>query len=279
MAKILVTGGAGFIGSHTVVELYNAGFEPVILDDFSNSEPSVLEGIGKIINKEIQLVKGDCCDLSLLETIFNEQEIDGVIHFAALKSVSESVAKPIEYYQNNIGSLNAVMLAMKKFGVKTLVLSSSCTVYGQPDSLPVTEESPFKEAFSPYGRTKQISEFLLMDTFKAKEPFNSVALRYFNPIGAHHSGFIGELPLGFPNNLVPYLTQSVAGLRPPMTVFGKDYDTPDGSCIRDYIHVVDLAKAHVRSMEYLQRIDKDSFFDDNWVSTFVFSFEVEAFRK
>jgi len=261
MGKILVTGGAGFIGSHTVVELFNAGFEPIILDNFSNSDPSVLDGIFKIINKEVLLVKGDSCDLGLLNNLFSEHQIDGVIHFAASKSVSESVSKPIEYYKNNIGSLTSLLEAMKSNGVKNLVFSSSCTVYGQPDILPVTEESPFKDATSPYGRTKQICEFLLMDTNTAGEPIKTVALRYFNPIGAHSSALIGELPLGYPNNLVPYLTQSVAGLKPSLVVFGTDYNTPDGSCIRDYIHVVDLAKAHVKAIQYINRNEENSFFD------------------
>jgi len=261
MRKILVTGGAGFIGSHAVVELSQAGFEPVILDNFVNSSPFVIEGINKIIGRDISVIEGDSCNETLLNTIFSDYDISGVIHFAALKSVSESVEKPVEYYKNNVGSLISLLSAMKQSRVKDLVFSSSCTVYGQPDILPVLEESPFKEPVSPYGRTKQICEYLLMDSFKADVPVRTISLRYFNPIGAHPTALIGELPLDFPNNLVPYLTQSVAGLRPPLIVFGNDYDTPDGTCIRDYIHVVDLAKAHVKALEYLHSVKENYFFD------------------
>lgn len=259
-AKILVTGGAGFIGSHTVVELANAGFEPVIVDNFSNSDKVVIDGLSHILNKKIKYYEEDCCNYEILERIFNTENFSGVIHFAAFKAVSESVEVPLKYYENNLLSLIVLIKAMKKFQVDNLVFSSSCTVYGQPDNLPVTEDAPFKQAFSPYGYTKQICENILKDEYKAGA-LKTIALRYFNPIGAHHTGEIGELPLGYPNNLVPYLTQSVAGLRDKLTIFGKDYNTPDGTCIRDYIHVVDLAKAHVSALHHLQELKESVHFD------------------
>ena len=241
--KILVTGGAGYIGSHTVVELYNAGYQPVVADNFSNSEKSVLDGLKSIIGQPVTLYEGDCADGRFLEYVFKkERDIAGIIHFAAYKAVGESVQKPLEYYQNNVGSLMALLDVMLSFHVSHFVFSSSCTVYGQPDKLPVTEQSPKKTAESPYGNTKQIGEEILEDLVKSRSPLKVTALRYFNPIGAHPSAHIGELPLGVPNNLVPFIMQTAFGIREKLTVFGNDYNTPDGTCIRDYIHVVDLAK-------------------------------------
>lgn len=259
--KILVTGGAGFIGSHTVVELSNSGYEPVILDDFRNSEKSVLLGLKNILKRDVKCYNANCCEADTVEKIFDKEQFNGVIHFAAFKSVNESLKIPVQYYYNNIVSLLVLIEAMRKFNVHEFVFSSSCTVYGQPEELPVTESSPFKEAFSPYGSTKQISEKILIDAFKSNLPLRTMSLRYFNPIGAHPSGEIGELPIGYPNNLVPYLTQSAAGVRGPLTVFGNDYNTPDGTCIRDYIHVVDLAKAHVKSLGYLAGVKEESTFE------------------
>lgn len=241
--KILVTGGTGYIGSHTVVELINAGYEPVIIDDLSNSSIHVLDGIEKITGKRPLLEQFDLKDEALLRDFYQRHtDIKAVIHFAAFKAVGESVSKPLAYYRNNVGSLLTMMQASGK--ELKLVFSSSCTVYGQPDTLPVSESAPFKKAESPYGNTKQICEEILEFSAAAGQ-LQVISLRYFNPVGAHSSGLIGELPLGNPNNLVPFLTQSAIGKIGPLTVFGTDYDTPDGSCIRDYIHVVDLAKAHV----------------------------------
>ncbi|MTI31042.1 UDP-glucose 4-epimerase GalE [Xanthovirga aplysinae] len=261
--KILVTGGAGFIGSHTVVELNQAGYEAVIIDNFSNSEKGVIEQIEKITGIAPKIYEGDCNDIQLMQNIFDQEGLfAGVIHFAAYKAVGESVEKPLDYYHNNLNSLLILLRTMENFKVSNLVFSSSCTVYGEPDLLPVTEESPKKQAESPYGNTKAISEEILEDTVKGKNSnLKAVALRYFNPIGAHPSSLIGELPLGVPNNLVPFITQTAAGLRERLTVFGDDYNTPDGTCIRDYIHVVDLAKAHVKAFEYLENQGNDSFFD------------------
>lgn len=260
--KILVTGGAGYIGSHTVVELFNAGYQPVIVDNFSNSEKSVLDGLKAIIGQPVTLYEGDCNDEAFLKNVFQqEHDITGVIHFAAYKAVGESVQKPLEYYQNNVGSLMTLLKVMQVFQVSHLVFSSSCTVYGQPDKLPVTEQSPKKTADSPYGNTKQICEDILEDLVKSQAPLKVTALRYFNPIGAHPSAHIGELPIGVPNNLVPFITQTASGIREKLTVFGNDYNTPDGYCIRDYIHVVDLAKAHVQSLTYLNSIKKENCLD------------------
>jgi len=258
MKKILVTGGAGFIGSHTVVELYEAGFEPVILDNLSNSSLTVLKGLENITGKKFSFYQQDCNDEIALNRIFErEGHIDGVIHFAADKAVGESVNNPLKYYGNNLGSLIALIKTMEKFGVNDLVFSSSCTVYGEPDELPVTENTPIKPASSPYGNTKQVGEQIIKDYFAVSKRFSSVLLRYFNPIGAHPTAFIGELPLGVPNNLVPFITQTAAGLREKLTVYGNDYNTPDGTCIRDYIHVVDLAKAHVAALNWLfEQTDK-----------------------
>lgn len=244
--KILVTGGTGYIGSHTVVELQNAGFEVVVVDNLSNSNEAVLDGICRITGKRPAFEKIDCQDKEGLRSVFARYEgIEGIIHFAASKAVGESVKKPLLYYRNNIVSLLNLLDLMPEFGVKGIVFSSSCTVYGQPDVLPVDENAPIKPAVSPYGNTKQICEEIITDTIHAGAPFNAILLRYFNPIGAHPSAEIGELPQGVPQNLIPYLTQAAMGIRKELSVFGDDYNTPDGSCIRDYINVVDLAKAHV----------------------------------
>jgi UDP-glucose 4-epimerase len=259
--KILVTGGAGFIGSHTVVELYQSGFEPVIVDNFSNSEKKVLAGIEKIIGQTIRSYDADCNDSVALRKIFEAERVQGVIHFAASKAVGESVEKPLMYYQNNIGSTLVMLDVMRQFGVHNFVFSSSCTVYGQPDVLPVTEETPRQEAASPYGNTKRICEDIIRDVVSSKIGFKAISLRYFNPIGAHESAEIGELPRGVPSNLVPYLTQAAAGLRKQLTVFGSDYNTPDGTCIRDFIHVVDLAKAHVKALTLLATTTDDNYYD------------------
>ncbi len=247
--KILVTGGTGYIGSHTVVELQNKGFEVVIVDNLSNSKREVVENIEKITGKKPLLEVFDLVDKEKTEDFFKRHsDIIGVIHFAASKAVGESVEKPLMYYRNNLVSLMNVMESMIENGVENLVFSSSCTVYGQPDELPVSESAPIKKAESPYGNTKQIAEEILVDTVNVA-PLKSIALRYFNPIGAHESALIGELPLGVPNNLVPFITQTAIGLREQLSVFGSDYNTPDGTAIRDYIHVVDLAKAHVIAID------------------------------
>ena len=251
--KILVTGGAGYIGSHAVVELAQAGFQPIIIDNFSNSRESALAGIEAIVGRPVPIYRIDCGDATALRSVFQaEPGIAGVIHFAAYKAVGESVEKPLAYFQNNVGSLLTLLQVMPEFGVESLVFSSSCTVYGIPDALPVTEATPTKPASSPYGRTKQMCEDVVHDVAGAPgNQLRTILLRYFNPIGAHASARIGELPLGVPNNLVPFITQTAAGLREKLTVYGTDYDTPDGSCIRDYIHVVDLAKAHVTAVQRL----------------------------
>ena len=248
--KILVTGGAGYIGSHTVVELIEAGYEPVIIDNFSNSEESALEGIAAIVGRNVPCHRVDCTDIAALRGVFEqEQNIAGVIHFAAYKAVGESVEQPLKYYHNNVGSLVALLQVMNEFKVSNLVFSSSCTVYGIPENLPVTEQTPVQKANSPYGNTKKICEEILTDLANSGSSIKSIALRYFNPIGAHPSAKIGELPLGVPSNLVPFITQTAAGIREQLTVFGDDYDTPDGTNIRDYVPVVDLAKAHVVAVE------------------------------
>lgn len=243
--KILVTGGMGYIGSHTTVELQAAGYEVIIVDNLSNSNRDVLKGITAISGIEPLFYEVDCNDEVAMCKIYEEHRPVGVIHFAASKAVGESVEKPLLYYRNNILSLIVQLELMKEFGAKGIVFSSSCTVYGQPEQLPVTEDAPILPAMSPYGNTKQVNEEIIRDTIHAGVPYKAILLRYFNPIGAHPSAEIGELPLGVPQNLIPYLTQTAAGIRKELTVFGDDYDTPDGSCIRDYIHVVDLAKAHV----------------------------------
>jgi len=250
--KILVTGGAGYIGSHTTVELQNAGYEVVIVDNLSNSNAEVIDGIERITAVRPAFEKVDCTDEKAMRKVFEKYSgIQGIIHFAASKAVGESVQKPLMYYRNNIVSLLNLLELMPAFGVKGLVFSSSCTVYGQPDVLPVTEQAPIKPACSPYGNTKQINEEIIRDAIHAGAPYKSIILRYFNPIGAHPSAEIGELPIGVPQNLVPFVTQAAAGIREKLSVFGNDYNTPDGSCIRDYINVVDLSKAHVTAMNRL----------------------------
>lgn len=258
--KILVTGGTGYIGSHTVVELQNAGFEVVIIDNLSNSNKDVLKGIEAITGKAPVFVEGDCTDLDTVKKLFEHNPgIKGIINFAASKAVGESVQKPLLYYRNNLTTLINLLECMPLYGVKGIVFSSSCTVYGEPDVNPIDESAPIKPATSPYGNTKQISEEIITDFIHSGAPVKSIILRYFNPIGAHPSAKIGELPLGVPQNLVPYLTQTAAGIRKELTVFGDDYNTPDGSCIRDYIDVVDLAKAHVVAMRrMLDGEDTDS---------------------
>ncbi len=249
-AKILVTGGTGYIGSHTVVELQEAGYEVVIIDNLSNSNIGVLDGIEKISGKRPVFVEGDCTDIHTLRHLFEENPgIKGIINFAASKAVGESVEKPLLYYRNNLNTLMNLLELMPEFGVKGIVFSSSCTVYGEPDVNPIDETAPIKPATSPYGNTKQISEEIITDYIRSGAPVKSIILRYFNPVGAHPSALIGELPLGVPQNLVPYLTQTAAGIRKELTVFGNDYNTPDGTCIRDFIDVVDLAKAHVVAMK------------------------------
>ncbi len=258
--KILVTGGTGYIGSHTVVELLNAGYEVVIIDNLSNSNAQVLDGIESITGIRPVFVEADCTDAAALRKLFEENPgIKGIINFAASKAVGESVQKPLLYYRNNLNTLINLLDLMPEFGVKGIVFSPSCTVYGEPDANPIDETAPIKPATSPYGNTKQISEEIIEDYIKSGAPIKSILLRYFNPIGAHPSSKIGELPLGVPQNLVPYLTQAAAGIRKELTVFGNDYNTPDGSCVRDYIDVVDLAKAHVIAMKrMLDRDDKDA---------------------
>lgn len=249
---ILVTGGTGFIGSHTTVELIEAGYNVVIVDNLSNSRQAVVDQIHKITGIRPDLEVVDCLDYEKMDDVFTKYaSIKGVIHFAASKAVGESVEKPLKYYENNIGSLVNLLKLMKKHEVEGLIFSSSCTVYGQPDpeNLPVTENAPIKPALSPYGNTKQINEEIIKDTVKSGARIKSIILRYFNPIGAHPTALIGELPNGVPQNLIPYLTQVAAGIRPQLKVFGDDYNTPDGSCIRDYINVVDLSKAHVCAMK------------------------------
>lgn len=250
--RILVTGGTGFIGSHTVVELHKAGYEVLIVDDLSNSHIGVLDGIQEITGIRPAFEQFNLQDRARLDALFASRgPIDAVIHFAAAKSVGESVRKPLAYYRNNLVSLINLLDAMRTHGTAGIVFSSSCTVYGQPEKLPVTEEAPFQKAASPYGNTKRICEEILQDAIAAEDFLRGIALRYFNPIGAHPSALIGELPSGVPDNLVPYITQTAAGIRKELRVFGDDYSTPDGSCIRDYIHVVDLAQAHVVAVRRL----------------------------
>jgi UDP-glucose 4-epimerase len=250
--KILVTGGTGYIGSHTAVELIEKGFEVVIVDNLYNSEAEVADRIERITGVKPALEVFDLCDSQKLDAFFQKHnDISAIIHFAAYKAVGESVNKPLQYYRNNLLSLVNLLDAMKKYGLQSFVFSSSCTVYGQPEKLPVTEDAPLQPATSPYGNTKQVGEMILKDTTFSDQDIKAIALRYFNPIGAHPSALIGELPRGVPENLVPYITQTAIGLREELKVFGNDYDTPDGSCIRDYLHVVDLAKAHVIAVERL----------------------------
>lgn len=256
MNKILVTGGLGYIGSHVVVELIEKGAEVVIIDDLSNSYESVLDGIKKITGKRPTWEKVDIKDKAKLNRFFDTYgSFDGVIHFAASKSVNESVLNPMLYYQNNVVGLLNLVEACLKSDTHNFIFSSSCTVYGEPNSLPINEEEPLKPAISPYGATKQMGEEILKDIAKA-EKLKTISLRYFNPVGAHPSGLIGELPLDTPQNLVPFVTQTAAGIHEKLTVFGNDYDTPDGSCIRDYIHVQDLADAHIVALNYLSKSEE-----------------------
>ena len=259
--KILVTGGLGYIGSHTVVELQNEGFEVLVIDNLSNSSESVLDGIKAITNKKPEFERLDLRNKSAVTDYFKRhQDIVGGIHFAASKAVGESVEKPLHYYENNINTLIYVLQELNALERKNFIFSSSCTVYGQADELPITENAPVKLAESPYGNTKQIGEEIIKDTCKINTDSNAIALRYFNPIGAHPSANIGELPLGIPQNLVPFITQSAIGIRGELQVFGDDYPTPDGTCIRDYIHVVDLAKAHVVALQrLLESKNKDNY--------------------
>ena len=246
---VLVTGGAGYIGSHTVVELINAGYEVVIVDNFSNSDASSLEGIHTITGVRPTFIEADCCDREAMRRIFEAYDFASVIHFAAFKAGGESVAEPLKYYHNNMLSLVNVLELMAEYGRRNIVFSSSATVYGDAEELPVTELTPRKPATSPYGNTKQMAEDILRDTVAANAALSGIALRYFNPIGAHPTALIGELPRGVPNNLVPYITQTAAGVRECLSIFGDDYPTPDGSCLRDFIDIVDLARAHVVAIE------------------------------
>jgi UDP-glucose 4-epimerase len=250
--RVLVTGGTGYIGSHTVVELIEAGYEVVVVDNLSNSTAEVIDGIARITGIRPPLEVVDCTDQPAMNQVFKKySHIDAVIHFAAFKAVGESVQKPLDYYSNNLQSLITVLRLLAEYKGRGFVFSSSCTVYGQPDQLPVTEDAPVKPALSPYGNTKQIGEEIIRDATAAGLPFPSILLRYFNPIGAHPSAEIGELPIGVPQNLVPFVTQTAAGIREKLYIFGNDYHTPDGTCIRDYINVVDLAQAHVVSVKRL----------------------------
>ena len=253
MQEVLVTGGSGYIGSHTVVELFSAGYQPIIVDDFRNSKPFILDRLAEITGSQMIHYDVDCNDKSAMREVFKAHpNIKSVIHFAADKAVGESVMNPLKYYKNNLNSLTTLLDVMSEYKVPHLVFSSSCTVYGEPDSPVVDESIAIQQATSPYGDTKIIGEKIIQFTASAQPTFNATLLRYFNPIGAHESALIGELPQGIPNNLVPFLTQTVKGLRDKLTVHGDDYPTPDGTCIRDYIHVVDLAKAHVKALAWLQ---------------------------
>ena len=282
---ILVTGGTGFIGSHTTVALIENGYDVVIVDNLSNSNANVIDGIEKITGVRPAFEKVDCCDYAALEGVFAKyKDIKGIIHFAASKAVGESVEKPIMYYRNNINNLLNVLELMPKYGVKGIIFSSSCTVYGQPkpENLPVTEDAPLQKATSPYGNTKQINEEIIQDFIHSGAPVKSILLRYFNPIGSHPSALIGEMPNGVPMNLIPFVTQTAIGIRKELKIFGNDYDTPDGTCIRDYIDIQDLAAAHVKAMERILTVegsDSVEFFNvgtGNGVSTLQI---VESFEK
>jgi UDP-glucose 4-epimerase len=259
--KIVVTGGTGYIGSHTAVELIEQGYQVVIIDNLSNSEKFIVDRIEQITGVRPGFYEFDIKDVQKLEDFFaKEKDIQGIIHFAASKAVGESVQIPLQYYRNNLVSLINLLEAMQRHQVENIVFSSSCTVYGQPDQLPVTEQAPIKPAESPYGYTKQVCESILKDTIHSGAKVKGIALRYFNPIGAHPSGLIGELPRGVPGNLLPFITQTAYGIRQQLSVFGDDYNTPDGSCIRDYIHVVDLAKAHIVAIDrMITGKNKDSY--------------------
>ena len=250
MSRILITGGAGYIASHTLVELMAAGYEPIVVDNYSNSSPRVLDRVARITGQSIKAYEGDVCDAGVLRKIFAENEIEAVIHFAGYKAVGESVEKPLMYYSNNLGATMTVLQCMEEFGVRRIIFSSSATVYGENNPVPFVETMP-TSCTNPYGWTKLMSEQILRDAAAANSALSVVLLRYFNPVGAHPSGLIGEKPNGIPNNLMPYIQQVAAGLREQLTVFGDDYDTPDGTGVRDYIHVVDLAKGHVAALEYM----------------------------
>ena len=259
--NILVTGGLGYIGSHTVVELIENNYEVIIIDNLSNSELFILDNIKKITGVKPKFYNEDLLDLNKTNEVINKHDIDGVIHFAAFKSVSESIKYPLKYYRNNLLSLINILRSMVENNISNIVFSSSCTVYGQPDKLPVSENTPFKKADSPYGKSKQISEQIIEDFVNSNDNISSISLRYFNPVGAHDSGMIGELPIGIPDNLVPYITQTAAGIRDELSVFGNDYNTSDGTAIRDYIHVVDLAKAHLMAIKRLNNSKKKNIFE------------------
>ena len=256
---ILVTGGTGFIGSHTTVELQQAGYDVVIIDNLSNSNANVVDGIEKITGIRPAFEQVDLNDYAATEAVFKKYQIKGCIHFAASKAVGESVEKPLLYYRNNLNSLMNVLELMTKYGSKGIIFSSSCTVYGQPtpENLPVTEQAPIQKALSPYGNTKQVNEEIIEDYIHSGAPIKSIILRYFNPIGAHPSAHIGELPNGVPRNLIPFVTQTAIGIRKQLKIFGNDYNTPDKTCIRDYIYVVDLAKAHVKAMQRVLEQETD----------------------
>ena len=255
---VLVSGGAGYIGSHTTVALIEAGYDVVVIDNFSNSEPSAIEGVEKILGRKITFEQVDTCDKEALSGVFERHEFSTVIHFAAFKAVGESMTEPLKYYQNNLVSYMNVLELMKEFKRPNVLFSSSATVYGEAEVLPVTEQTPRQPATSPYGNTKQMAEDILRDCCAAYPDFYGIALRYFNPVGAHPSALIGELPRGVPNNLVPFITQTAAGVRECLSVFGNDYDTPDGSCLRDFIDVVDLAKAHVAAVDRMTQHKMDA---------------------
>lgn len=280
MDKILVTGGLGFIGSHTVVELQNEGYEVVIIDDLSNSSMDVLEGITDITGKKPIFEKLDLKEKSKVQNFFKKhQDIKGVIHFAASKAVGESVQKPLMYYENNINTLVYVLQELSNLPQSNFIFSSSCTVYGQAEVMPITENAPVKPAESPYGNTKQIGEEIIQDICRVEPNLNAISLRYFNPIGAHPTAKIGELPIGVPQNLVPFITQTAAGLRECLSVFGDDYPTPDGTCIRDYIHVVDLAKAHVLALQRLLSNENETNYETFNVGTGVGSSVLEVIQS
>ncbi|MCA9332269.1 UDP-glucose 4-epimerase GalE [Candidatus Saccharibacteria bacterium] len=260
MNKVLVTGGAGYIGSHTVVELLEAGFNPIIVDNFENSDRSVLEKLKLLTRKNITFYEGDFGDSRLLTEVIKNENVSSIIHFAAYKAVGESVKNPLKYYQNNVSGLINLLRIIGNFNVSSFVFSSSCTVYGEAKILPITENEEIKPASSPYGSTKQMDETIIKDFVLASNSLKVASLRYFNPIGAHPSSLIGELPLGIPANLVPFVTQTAAGIRKELVINGNDYPTPDGTCIRDYIHVVDLAKAHVNALRHLLN-QKEGYYD------------------
>lgn len=251
--NILLTGGAGYIGSHTIIELDKAGHSVVVVDNYYNSQPEALRRVAKIIGKEVPFVEADVRDRAAMDKVFSDNKIDAVIHFAGLKAVGESVAKPLEYYENNMNATFVLLDVMRSHGCKNIIFSSSATVYGDPAMIPITEECPKGHCTNPYGQTKSMLEEVLMDVQKADKEWNVVLLRYFNPIGAHKSGLIGENPNGIPNNLMPYITQTAIGIRKELGVFGNDYDTPDGTGVRDYIHVVDLASGHVAALQAIEK--------------------------